>query len=281
MKHACKWHGHAQVLARLEREPDVLKCQRRRKAHRRRRVGDDQLAEHVEHGRIEIAVGQELQELTFVDFAFAGKGDRFAQGLDHRRSHEVGRELDQIGRASSLAEAGGALAERVEQWPDLFDRVRVPGNDDEQFARSRCVGTAEDRRGDIALTGVVMRLGQAVGQRDADRARRNVDRAFGQAGDNSVRREGDILDRRVVRQHSEYNVALAGIGDGRRDLGALRRQLIDFAGRAVVDGELMPRAEQPPGHAAAHVPKADKSDPHWKPPVAFITVRGRGPLRDN
>jgi len=67
-----------------------------------------------------------------------------------------------------------------------------------------------------------MRLGQAFGQRDADRASWKCGWHPAQRLKRATVTEYDTLDRRVVAQHRDQNIAAAGIGDTARDCAPSR-----------------------------------------------------------
>ncbi len=80
--------------------------------------------------------------------------------------------------------------------------------------------------------------------------------------DDSVGAEGHALERVVVREHCENDIALACLSN---PLGALRAELNQGASllrRAVVDRQLVPCPEQPRRHPRAHQSQSYESDPH-------------------
>src|SRR5262249_29957485 len=69
----------------------------------------------------------------------------------------------------------------------------------------------------------------------------------------------------VVGEHGHHDVTAAGFRDGARQRRALPDQRVRLGGVAVVDGDGVTRIDKVGGHAAAHVPQADKSDIHGFP----------------
>jgi hypothetical protein len=107
-----------------------------------------------------------------------------------------------------------------------------------------------------------MGLGQAVGQRDADRAHGNVNGIAAKRGKRAAVPEYDTLDRRVVSQHRDQRVSLACIGNAVGNLRALARQGFGLAARAIIDGKAMAGLQEVPRHRRAHVAKPDETDVH-------------------
>ena len=160
-----------------------------------------------------------------------------------------------------------ALADRVEQRGDGFDRPGRAGRDHEQLAGRRGLGPAEHRRRDEQLAGIGVRMCQLRGQGDADGAARDVHRSRCQGVDDAagqiVVTERDVVDGVVVGQHREHDVGPAArVGYRVGAPCALGDECIDPARRPVVGRDVVARRDEVGGHSAAHVPESDESDLH-------------------
>ncbi len=104
-----------------------------------------------------------------------------------------------------------------------------------------------------------MRLSQAAGQLDADRAARDVDRTRRQRLNDPALAKRRAFDGVVVGQHGDDSLPATGAGHmpgRRRAEGDQGRCLVRAA---IVDHEFMPGLDQVRRHAGAHAPQADES----------------------
>ena len=106
-----------------------------------------------------------------------------------------------------------------------------------------------------------MRLGETVGQRNTDRAHRNVN-AVSPESRKATLCEHDVLDRGIVTEHREEDFAAARIGDALGDLRALGGQRLGLAAGAIVEDDAMTGLQQIERHWGAHVAKTDKAYIH-------------------
>ena len=225
---------HRLGLGRGEREADILEAKHEAEAGGLIVLGgDDGTVGAVDRGA-EQRVGEDVDVAHHVDPRFSHQRHRLAEALQHRGDEEIAAELDQIGRGRLLGNGEEALPHRVEQGPVPRDRTLMAGDDDEEFRRGRGVGTAEDRRRNVNLAGVGVRFGQAVGQRDADGAHRDMRLARGECGQNISCAEDDALDRRIVAEHGDNDIATTALIRPVGDLGAIGGQRLRLAARAIV-----------------------------------------------
>ena len=145
-----------------------------------------------------------------------------------------------------------------------LDRRGVARGDDEELARGRHVRPPEHRRGDVALSGVRVRLRQPLGERDADRAHRDMDRALRQMRNETVRLPKAMSDAAsssasiVITASPRHASAILGCfvrAELRR--GAPLRPGLRLKTRDVVSG-----LHEIGRHRRAHVAKSDKSKFH-------------------
>src|SRR5207248_9034093 len=120
-----------------------------------------------------------------------------------------------------------------------FQGCRIAGCDDEQLGCRRRLWTAEDWRRDEALSGVRMRLGEALRERDADRAHRKMDGALGEALDNAVLCQRYIGDRGIVRKHRDNHLSMTGISNAACLVCTQFEQRATLLGVAVEHGDIM------------------------------------------
>jgi len=153
----------------------------------------------------------------------------------------------------------------VEERCRGFDRVVLTCGNDEELARSREVGASEHRRRDEALASLRMCAGERLGQGDADCARRYVDRASRQTGDDAFVTQDDVLHGIIVRQHGDDGVAPAGVRDAGGGLRALSDQRFGLRSRPIVDCHVVPRLHEVRSHAGTHLPESDEANVHGRP----------------
>ena len=89
------------------------------------------------------------------------------------------------------------------------------------------------------LSGAGVRFRQLPGQRDADRAHRNVDRALGETRDDAAVCQGDVRERRVVGEHGNDRLAPARVGDAGRLMRSELDELAALVRTAIEDRHLM------------------------------------------
>ena len=161
--------------------------------------------------------------------------------------------------ADCLAQHEAALTERVEDRLTASERARRAGGDDEELRRGGGFGAPEHRRRGVKLAGRTMRLGQPLGERDGDRAHRDVDRLLAERAEDAAVTKDDRLDGAVVGEHGDDELAGAGARRAVGDEGAFALQRLGAAARAVVDGDAMPGLEKVAGHRLPHVTESDKA----------------------
>jgi hypothetical protein len=152
-------------------------------------------------GALNALVVRNSKYFVFVDSSAINERHGFAERLEYGGEKEVRAQLHKIGGAWGFTEHSRAPAERTEQWPYIGDCVSCTRSNYEQLSGRCHVGPAQDRRSNIALTALAMCLCQTVGKSHANRARRDVNRAFGQALEDPAFAKSGVLDGFVVGQH--------------------------------------------------------------------------------
>ena len=212
--------------------------------------------------RIEQGRGQKLQILPLVDAGLADKRHSFAEHFDHRGAEEIAAELHQIGRLRRVGDYECFLSDRIEQGSRLLNRGSVSTGNDEQPSRGRDIRPAEYRSGHKMLVLFSVHLGQSLRQRDADRARGNMQSAGCKIGDHAIAAENQTLDRLVIGQHGHDRIPATSLGNAGGELRALCNQRFCFCRCAIKNGNAMTGLEQIGRHAGAHATKADEAHIH-------------------
>src|SRR5277367_6166520 len=197
-----------------------------------------------------------------VDSPFADERERLSQTFDHRCEEEVAADLDQIGCGRLVANDEGSLADRVEQRLAAGDRWLSAGRDDKELGRRGGFGPAEHRRCDIDLASFAMGLSQPIGQRDADRAHRDMDGALAKRREPAAVTKHDFFDNRVLSEHGDDDRVAPRLGQALGDLRAIGDQCLRFFARAVIGCDVMAGFEKVPSHCLTHVAHADKANVH-------------------
>lgn len=99
-----------------------------------------------------------------VDTGFSHQRECLSQRLQHRRDQEIAGEFYQIGLGGSVADDKSLLTHRIKQLLATLEHRVSAGGDDEKLGCRRSFRPPEHRRGDVTLTGLVMCLGQVIGQ---------------------------------------------------------------------------------------------------------------------
>ncbi len=87
--------------------------------------------------------------------------------------------------------------------------------------------------------------------------------------------EHDVLDRGVITEHRDEDLAAACIGDLLGDLRALRGQCLRLAACAIVDDDAMTGLQQIERYRSAHMAKSDKAYFHEATSLTPATRRLR------
>ena len=98
-------------------------------------------------------------------------------------------------------------------------------------------GSAEDGAA-TKYCPVLARSRQTLGERDADRAHRDVNAPM-QAGDHAGLTKTKAFDGGVIGEHRHHGVAPTGVRHRRGGASALRNERLRFVRRAVVDGHVV------------------------------------------
>ena len=105
---------------------------------------------------------------------------------------------------------------------------------------------------------LLLELGE---RRNAVRAHGHMDRAFGERLQDAA--VDDLGERLVVGQIREHDFAPGTSGgDVGRELCARLHERVGLRGRAVIDDEVVVRAENPSGDRLPHAPQANESNSH-------------------
>ena len=88
-----------------------------------------------------------------------------------------------------------------------------------------------------------MRGGKPLGEREADRAHGEMDGAARQRIENAALAEHRLLDRAVVGQHGDHQLAARGLAGRVGERRALADQGLGLGGAAVIDGQRMTRGQ--------------------------------------
>jgi len=171
-----------------------------------------------------------------------------------------------------IAEAENTLPDGLEEGQADLNGIRRPRRHNEKLRRRRCFRSTENRRGDETLTGHRVGCGQALRERDADRAERGVDRPLAQAREHAPLPEYHRFDGRIVRDHGEDSFAAAGIGEPRGCACTPFDERLHLARRAVVDRHFVAGGHQVGRHTHPHVSQAYESDLH-----ALTSLRAKEP----
>jgi hypothetical protein len=104
-------------------------------------------------------------------------------------------------------------ADDADRLPELFEQryrdpemvVRASGHD-EALARRRCIGPAEHCRRNEAPSAFTMHHREFLRGGHADRAHRDVQRAWPQSSGDACFAEGDRFQRSVIGHHREHDL---------------------------------------------------------------------------
>ena len=150
------------------------------------------------------------------------------------------------------------LTEVLEQWSDFLQRRARARREHEQLPLSREIRVPEHRCGDIILAMTRMLLGDAAGNRRADRARRNMDRIWREDGRQTLGTERDRGKRVVVGEGSHHHIAGGKIG---KVLGsASARQSRCSLRVSVIGDHLMTVFNQIEGKSVPHMAETSHAD---------------------
>ena len=136
------------------------------------------------------------------------------------------------------------------------------GRDDKELGRRGGFGPAEHRRGDIDLASFAMGLGEPIGERDADRAHRDMDGVLAKRREPAAVSKHNSFDRRVLGEHGDDDRVAPRLGQAPGDLRAIGRQSLGLVARPVESGHAMARFEKVPRHRRTHIAEPDKTDVH-------------------
>ena len=139
------------------------------------------------------------------------------------------------------------------------------GGDDEQLARLGGIRIPEHRRSHIALSVPCMLARQQRCGRRADRAHRQMDRAWHQPCGQTVKvkvaaTEHDFAHGGVVRQHADDDLAMKQVIDIRCRPETECLKPVDLIRAADIGDHLSSRRREICSHRRSHATEADKAD---------------------
>src|SRR6476619_7800650 len=94
-----------------------------------------------------------------------------------------------------------------------------------------------------------------------------MDGAFRKESEYALLSTDNTFHCEVIRQHCEYRIAPARIGELDCRMGCPFEESFSLAACSVVNGKLMPGLDKVCGHACTHLAQSDESDFHGHSPV--------------
>ena len=168
---------HAQGFARGQHEAIVFKSQRSCESGRLELLVGDQSAVGLVTGALKSV---EVRKSTYRCWSRPALPTRAIASP----SDSITEEIRKLPLSFTRFASGGLLPKRKVFCPMAWkrdsqsSRVRCAGHGNEKLGRSRCFGAPKDRSGDKALPARRVRCRHPFRKRDADGARRNMDRAL-------------------------------------------------------------------------------------------------------
>jgi hypothetical protein len=108
-----------------------------------------------------------------------------------------------------------------------------------------------------------MRGLQLSNRRNAVGTHRQMNRAGGKRIADSSRTQCDVDHRGILNQHRDHDVPiLTYIGNRCRRARARRHDVCDLCHRDIMNRQIVPAAEDSPGHALAHAAETDEAYVH-------------------
>lgn len=217
-------------------------------------------------GRAEEGGVDGFEEDGRVDALGLGEDEGLREGLDHRGDHEVAAEFEGVGLVGFGADDGDAAGEGFEEGAGEVDGGGGAGCGDPELGGCGDVGAAEDRGGDVELAAVLVGLGDALGEGDADGGECDVDGTGGEGGEEAVGGEEDGFVGFVVHEHGEDGGLIDCCGGGGGGDGGERGEFgcegVGAAGGAVPKGDGVAGGEEVAGDGCAHFAEAEEGDVH-------------------
>ena len=167
-------------------------------------------------------------------------------------------ELHEIGGLGRLGDDESLLSDGVEERGYCADRLRFTSGNNEKLSVGRRLGAAEHRSSNEPLPGCGVSGREPFGQRDANRAGRDMDCAFAKVCEHALVAIHHTFDGVVIRQHGEDGLAATSVRDLGGRPGAHMDQFLVLARRPIVDGHVVPGLDQVSRHAAAMFPSPMK-----------------------
>ncbi len=254
-------HRHARLLRLAQHERHVLAHQPEFEGRELEIALPHDRAAKAHHRRAVAALGDHLQHLLARQPGAFAEHDRLgrARHLDPHQHIE-----DQLHRRAhaALAEIGHLLAEHLQQRLDRPEVLLLAAGHDPHLALAGVHRVAEH----AGVERVVAGLG---------RARRDLPGKVGRHGthvedvaallerlEHPVGVEQHPRDDLLVGEAEHHYIGLARRVRGRvGDTSAEPLDFLSLCARAVVDSDVIPRLDQPAGHAVAHHTEADERDP--------------------
>src|SRR6476660_5161325 len=155
---------------------DVLEAQPRLETGRRVALLGDDLSIGFVYRRSEQRVGENVEISRSVDSGLANKGEGLAESFDHPGDQEIAAEFNEVRLRGLVGDDEGVLTKRLEQGLARLHGLRLTGGHDKKLARRGGLRAAKHRCRHETLPRSLMRAREPLGERDADRAHRDMNR---------------------------------------------------------------------------------------------------------